>query len=103
MSESFIRKINSPEEMEKIISEYANSSVEKDARKQLKAGANLLEVSSPFFQWLQDMGSNMFFHELSNIMKNELNATHKDYWVLNVTLPKRPKEPVVYVILKKNM
>ncbi len=99
-----VKIIEDAEEIENIISQHATSFVANTARKQLKCGHScLVEIKSWFFYHLQDMGSNLFFAEVADIMKKEFGVNYKNYWFLNVTLPKRPAEPVVYVVLNKNM
>ena len=104
MREHSVRIITDRKEIEALISKCSISSVKKQAHKCLQSNSSLLEIYSKNFEYLQQTNSNLFFADVSAIMREEFNADVGDYWFLTSTLPSAPKKPVVYVILtKKNM
>ena len=104
MREHSVRIITDRKEIEELISTCSNHSVKKQAHKCLQSNSSLLEIYSKNFEYLQQINSNLFFADISEIMREDFKADAGDYWFLTSTLPSVPQKPVIYVILtKKNM
>ena len=102
-AEGYVTLVTDQAKIDEIISKSSIKSVRAEAKKDLREGASLLEVTSPNFYYLQQIESRLFYHDVAKIMKEAFNATAADYWYLTTVLPKAPSKPVIYVVLKKNM